>query len=114
MRRGPKFEITQDMAIENIKTVCTRFGVTVLTRTMYDEHGSFAIRAIERKWGWVPLCQLAGVQSGMAGKPRATWKPCRECNVRLSTSRYCHTCSRRIRRQNQGALEDAEVTGRCE
>lgn len=104
MRRGPKFEITQDMAIENIKTVCARLGVTVLTRMLYDEHGSFSIRSLERKWGWAPLCQLAGVQSGTAGKSRATWKPCRECNVHLSTSRYCHACSRRMKRQSQGAL----------
>lgn len=104
MRRGPKFEITQDMAIENIKTVCVRLGVTVLTRMMYEEHGSFSYRAMERKWKWATLCELAGVQSGMAGKPRVARTICRECNVHLSTTRYCHVCSRRMKRQSQGAL----------
>lgn len=104
MRRGPKFEITQDMAIENIKTVRARLGVTTLTKLLYDEHGSFSIRSIERKWGWSHICALAGVESGSAGKKKSCWQACRECLVRLATGRYCLTCLGRMKRNSRGAL----------
>lgn len=105
MRRGPKFELTQEMVIENIRTVCARIGVTTLTRMLYDEHGSFSYRAIERKWKWAAICQLAGVQSGKAGKPRAVRRTCRECESRVTTRLYyCQVCVNKMRRHSQGAM----------
>lgn len=104
MGRGRRPEITQEMAIANIQTVSARLGVSVLTSALYDEHGSFAVRAIERKWKWSEICALAGVQSGNAGKKKADWKICLECLERLATGRYCRTCSGRMKRNSQGAL----------
>ncbi len=104
VRRGPKFEITLDMVVANVKTVCARLGVSTLTTELYDEHGSFAVRAIERKWKWSVICALAGVQSGRAGKKKVIWNLCMECLLRYGTSRYCRTCSMRMKRNSRGAL----------
>lgn len=104
MGRGRRLEITQEMAIANIQTVSVRLGVSVLTSALYDEHGSFAVRAIERKWKWSVICALAGVQSGSAGRKKVDWKICRECLERLATGRYCRTCSSRMKKSSQGAL----------
>ena len=112
MRPGPKFEITQDMAIENIRTVFQRIGGKMLTRKLYQEHGSFAIRAIERKWGWVGICKLAGVPCGVRGSKKAEWHACHDCQGKLTVDRfrgvassrywYCYGCRKKHRRNSGG------------
>lgn len=110
MRPGQKFEITLDMAISNIRTVYARLGVSELSRRLYMEHGSFCIRAIERKWGWSGICQLAGVACGIRGSRKLEWHPCTQCNPGIkrnrssglasSRFRYCWECRRKIKRNN--------------
>lgn len=106
MRRGPKFEVTLDMAVDNLRTVATRLGCTVLSRRAYEREGSFSARNLERAWGWARLCQLAGLSTGSAGCPRKPRRPCMECEVRLSRTigRLCTTCHRRITKLAEGML----------
>lgn len=105
VRPGPKFEITQDMAISNIKTVHERIGKPAMfTRKLYMEHGSFGIRSIERKWRWKVLCKLAGIQCGVRGSKKLEWHLCQQCNKGLASSRfwYCWDCRRRQKRNSGG------------
>lgn len=104
MRPGPKFELTREMVVENIKTVADRLGVDRLSYWAYQDHGSFSARAITRKWKWSDLCIEAGISGGRAGRPADTKKLCFECNARLTirNSRYCQTCTDRMRRNSGG------------
>lgn len=104
MRPGPKFEITQEMAIANIQTVYSRIKPIALTARLYDMHGSFSVRAIDRKWKWVDICKLAGVPSGTKGKKKQEWYPCKECTVRLATGRFCNVCRRAMKRRSRGMI----------
>ncbi len=103
MRRGPKFEITQEMAVENIRTVSLRIEAETLTRRLYELHGSFSIRAIERKWTWAGICLMAGVVCGVRGSKKKTRKLCIDCQA--ETCQYhCETCRKRIKRQSRGMI----------
>lgn len=104
MRPGPKFEITQDMAIENIKTVFARIGCTEFSRRLYDQHGSFCIRTIERKWGWRAICELAGVPCGVRGSKKLVWHTCPQCEKHLVSSRfrYCYGCRKTMKNRSGG------------
>lgn len=106
MRPGPKFELTREMVVENIRTVAKRLGVQRLSYWDYTDHGSFSPRAITRKWAWSELCQEAGIQSGTAGRPAAVRKVCFECEVRMTmtNSRYCRTCADRMKRNSGGFI----------
>lgn len=104
MRSGPKFEITQEMAISNIQTVYSRIGSGVLTSRLYSLHGSFSVRAIQRKWKWIDLCRLAGIPYGEKGRKKQVWHPCKECNYRLAVGRFCYECRRTIKRRSQGMI----------
>ena len=103
MRPGPKFEITRDMALENILTVAKRLGVSVLSYRDYQANGSFSARAITRKWSWVKLCQLAGIQPGINGRPRRGVVSCLQCG-KTSSRHHCKVCRRRINRLAMGGL----------
>ena len=100
IRRGPKFEVTLDMAVENIRTVAQRLGVTALSQRQYCAHGSFHSRSLTKKWAWTMLCALAGLASQLPGRRRQPRKPCIECNVRMSRTigRLCRTCVSRMHR----------------
>lgn len=103
VRPGPKFEITQEMAIANIQTVYRRIGQPgMMTRKLYMEHGSFGIRSIERKWGWKSICELAGIPCGVRGSKKLQWHQCPHCPKGLASSRfrYCWDCRRRQRRNS--------------
>lgn len=106
IRRGPKFEVTLEMALENLRTVAARLGRTSLSHRQYDREGSFSARNLERAWGWATLYQLAGLSTGIHGCPRKARRPCMECDVRLSRTigRLCRTCHRRICALDRGAL----------
>jgi hypothetical protein len=100
VRRGPKFAITLDMAVENLRTAAHRINVTCLSRRLYDQHGSFCARTLQRKWGWRYLCAYAGLQSDIAGRKCSAKQPCIECDHRTrQLHRYhCRTCRRRFER----------------
>lgn len=104
MRPGPKFELTREMIVENIKVVAQRLGITRLSYWDYEEHGSFSPRAAVRKWSWRELCAEAGVATGKAGRPVIERKVCFECEVRatMTNSRYCNTCAKRMQRNSGG------------
>lgn len=105
VRRGPKFEITQDMAIANIKTVHERIGKPAMfTRKLYMEHGSFGIRSIERKWTWTGICKLSGIPCGVRGSKKLEHHLCSQCHKGLASSRfwYCWDCRRRQKRNSGG------------
>lgn len=103
MRPGPKFEITKDMAIENIRAVYQRINPPMMTLRVYIEHGSFSARAIERKWPWREICLEAGVPCGVRGSNKKPRHNCIECGA--STCRYyCAVCIRRVRRQDRGMI----------
>lgn len=106
MKRGPKFEVTLDMAVENLRTVAARLQQTSLSRREYNREGSFCARALERKWGWKTLCRLADLALCQAGRPRKPRRICMECEHRLSktTGPLCRTCHRRICVHDRGAL----------
>lgn len=104
MRRGPKFELTQEMVIHNIKTVATRIGCKEITRRIYDQNGSFCIRTIERKWGWKTICALAGIQCGVKGSRKLEWRKCLQCENHLASSRYryCYGCRKTMKNRSGG------------
>lgn len=104
VRPGPKFELTQDMVIQNIQTVVARIGCTQISRNLYDRHGSFCIRTIERKWGWKTICGLAGVQCGVRGSRKLEWHLCPQCERHLASSRfrYCGGCRKTMRNRSGG------------
>lgn len=104
MRPGPKFEITKEMAIANMQTVFHRIQPEALTSRLYGTHGSFSIRAIQRKWKWEELCKLAGIPFGISGRKKQAWHPCKECDYRLAVGRFCHECRRTMKRRSRGAL----------
>lgn len=107
MRPGPTFEITYDMAMENIRTVAARLQVTRLSRRLYEREGSFAVRALERKFGgWATVVKAAGLQCGTMGRPKAMRRPCMEgCGrASMTVGRHCWDCVRRMRRQASGAV----------
>lgn len=99
IRRGPKFEITFEMAVANITTVAQRLGVTVLSCRQYCQHGSYHSRNLTKKWTWRTLCAATGILSiSRSGRPRKARRICTECEQRLSQTigRQCRTCRRRI------------------
>lgn len=105
VRPGPKFEITQDMAISNVQTVYDRIGKpAMLTRKLYMEHGSFCLRTIERRWRWKEICELAGIPCGVRGSKKLEHHLCPQCNKGLASSRfwYCWDCRRRQKRNSGG------------
>ena len=106
MRPGPKFELTKEMVIENMRTVVNRLGLTRLSHMMYEDHGSFSTRAITRKWKWSELCAEAGIGSGVNGRPAVEKKACFECKTRVAMAnlRYCRTCTDRMKRNSGGFL----------
>jgi hypothetical protein len=106
-RRGPKFELTQDLIVSNIRTVMARIGAETLSRRDYDEHGSFSSRAIVRKFGgWERVCELAGIPRARNGRPPKARRICTQCRKWPSTtvSPHCEVCVKRIRRQSRGQL----------
>lgn len=97
IRRGPKFEITFEMAVANIKAVAQRLGVTVLSRRLYCQHGSYHSRNLTKKWTWRTLCAATGILSiGRSGRPRMARRICMECDRRQTVGRHCRTCRRQI------------------
>jgi hypothetical protein len=106
IRRGPKFELTRDMVIENVLTVMKRIGAETLSRRDYDEHGSFSSRAIVRKWKWAEVCRMAGIPQAKAGRPGVARRTCTQCHRHpsMSISRHCELCYKRINRQSRGML----------
>lgn len=105
VRRGPKFEITEEMAIANIQTVYRRIGQPgMLTRKLYMAHGSFGIRSIERKWGWKRICEMARIPCGVRGSKKLHWHQCPHCEKGKASSRfrYCWDCRRRHKRNSGG------------
>lgn len=107
VRPGPKFEVTQEMAIENIRIVYARLGYPpMMTRRLYDLHGSFAARVMDRKWSWIGICQLAGVPCGVRGSKKKERHQCPRCEKREATDfgRYCGNCRKDINRLAQGML----------
>lgn len=99
-RRGPKFTITLDMALQNIRTVAERLQVTRLSIRQYCAHGSYHSRILTRRWKWSYLCELAGLTIGRPGLQRTPRRPCMNCQYRASMTigRHCRTCRRRIER----------------
>lgn len=106
IRRGPKFEITFQMAVENLRTVAQRLGVDRLSRRQYCLHGSFHSRNLTKKWSWRVLCHAAGLRECHAGRPRKARRVCLDCERRQSRTvgPYCRTCQRRMCRL-AGGLE---------
>jgi hypothetical protein len=111
MRPGPKFEITREMAVENVRTVAKRLGVVRLSTRQYEREGSFSVRPIQRKFGWNAVCEEAGLMvnaqcQGMAPRLR---KPCTQDCGRLSMAfprwHLCRTCDRRMKRQAKGMVQ---------
>jgi hypothetical protein len=104
VRPGQKFELTRDMVVANIKAVAARLGVDRLSYWTYEDHGSFAARAITRKWKWSELCTEAGIGGGVNGRPTSVRKTCFECETRtaMGKSRYCRTCTDRMKRNSGG------------
>lgn len=100
-RRGPRFEITREMAIENIRRVMQRVGLTTISWRLYDQHGSFSARVIQRKFGWTQILAEAGIHSAANGRRKKSRQACMQTCGRLSmtTGRHCRTCRRRILRQ---------------
>lgn len=109
IRPGPKFEITLEMAIANLRTVATRLGVTQLSSRLYGREGSFNSRTLEQRWGWARLCTLAGLLSGgNGGRRKRIRKPCMQQCGRMNYSllSHCRTCWRRIQRQESETRTD--------
>lgn len=108
MRPGPKFEITWEMAISNVQTVARRLGVSRMSYRLYEQHGSFSGRVLQRKFGWPRLVEACGLLPGRSGRPRADRRSCMQACGRLAmTTPGCHscrTCVRRVARQSQGAM----------
>lgn len=102
-RPGPPVEVTLDMAVANIRAVADRLNVTSLSSRQYDQHASFCVRSVIRRWRWTYLCRLARVNTGRqcGGRPRKPRRLCMECEIRDSETigPHCRTCKRRIRRQ---------------
>ena len=101
IRPGPKFEITQDMAVSNMQTVANRLGITQLSSRLYAREGSFNVRTLIEKFGWARLIALAGLTVGTHGRKRRIRKPCiQQCGrTNYSLLSHCRTCWRRIQRQ---------------
>lgn len=109
MRPGPKFEVTFEMAVANVRRVAERLGGSSrLSRRMYDAHGSFSVRALERKFGWNALVCSAGLLCGVPGAPRRPRRLCVQGCGRMAMTLpgclTCRTCTRRQRRQAVGAM----------
>lgn len=105
LRRGPKFEITFEMAVTNLRAVAQRLGVTTLSVRQYCRHGSYHSRNLTKKWPWRVLCQAAGLTcQHRPGRPRRTRRTCLECAQRQSRTvgPHCPTCHRRICRLSGG------------
>lgn len=105
IRRGPKFEITFSMAVENVRIVAQRLGVQKLSVRQYCLHGSYHSRNLTKKWTWRSLCEAAGLLCHYRpGRPRRSRRVCLECNRRnsLTISVHCRTCRRRIVRLGTG------------
>lgn len=102
MRTGPKFEITFEMAVENIRTVAARLQVASLSLRQYREHGSFSADAIARRHGWRNVIQAAGLIHAANGRRRQSRRLCsQECGrVSMTWPRWhlCRTCFRKIER----------------
>lgn len=104
LRRGPKFEITFEMAVANLRAVAQRLGVGTLSVRQYCRHGSYHSRNLTKKWPWRVLCQAAGLACGTRGLPRRPRRVCLDCAQRPSRTvgPYCRTCQRRMCRQARG------------
>lgn len=110
MRPGPKFEVTLEMAVENLRTVAQRLGVSSLSLRQYEQHGSFSGSAIARRHGWAKLLRASGLTDAPNGRRRRPRKLCSQQCGRLSMTYpdwfLCRTCKRRMLRLN-GAEEHA-------
>ena len=108
IRPGPKFEITLDMAVANMQGVAARLGVTQLSSRLYGREGSFNLRTLEQKWGWLKLLKLAGLTPGTHGGKRRLRKPCiQQCGrMNYFNQHHCRTCWRRIQRQESELRTD--------
>jgi hypothetical protein len=101
------YEITEDMIIENIKTVAARIGAKRLSWRQYNQHGSFAWRhLIRRRFQWRVLVEKAGLLEGRKGRPKAVRVPCRYGCGRMSREHrtVCKTCRNRLIRQSRGMV----------
>jgi hypothetical protein len=105
-RPGPKFEVTWDMAVQNLIVVAARLQTRSLSSRQYEAEGSFSVRALERKWPWHILCAGAGLTTGTRGRPVRPRRACMEACGRLSktTGPLCRTCARRNVRRSRGVL----------
>lgn len=100
LKPGPKFTITFDMAVANVRRVAERLGITVISGPVYMKNGSFCLRTIERRHGWRKVVEAAGLSFPKPGRPARPRKPCIQGCGRLNYWRYqhCRTCFRRIGR----------------
>lgn len=105
VRRGPKFEITFEQAVENVRIVARRLNVAALSVRQYHQHGSYDSRSLTKKWRWSLLCTMAGlICLYRPGRTRRLRRVCMECAQRQSqtTGPHCRTCKRRIRALARG------------
>ena len=109
MRSGPKFEITFDMAVSNVRTVAARLQVGRLSLRQYKQHGSFCGDTLCRKFGWMRLAAAAGIQAGEHKRPVSPRRLCsQDCGRQSMTYprwHLCRTCARRVRRTEMSAVE---------